>query len=70
MLSEVHRHFNPNKILLLAEGGVNQEFLAGKLEFIKSVQMIEGKTTVYICENYVCKLPTADVAKVAQLLSD
>ena len=70
MLSEVHRHFNPNKILLLAEGGVNQEFLAGKLEFIKSVQMIEGTTTVYICENYVCKLPTADVAKVAQLLSD
>ena len=25
---------------------------------------------VYVCENYTCKLPTSDLKKVVQLLSD
>jgi uncharacterized protein YyaL (SSP411 family) len=29
---------------------------------------LHGKTTAYVCENYACKLPTADPGKFAQLL--
>jgi len=27
-----------------------------------------GEATAYVCEDYACKLPTADVAEFAQLL--
>ncbi|NQU11221.1 thioredoxin domain-containing protein, partial [bacterium] len=68
LLREVHARFIPNKILLLADGAGGQAMLAGHLEFIKSVRMIDGKATAFICENYVCNLPTNDPAALARLL--
>ena len=32
--------------------------------------MIEGKTTVYVCEDTICKLPTANLKQIKRLLSD
>lgn len=32
--------------------------------------MIERKTTVYVCEDTICKLPTADLTQVRDLVSD
>jgi len=32
--------------------------------------MIEGKTTVYVCEDTICKLPTADLEQIKRLVSD
>ena len=32
------------------------------LEFIRGVKSIEGKATAYVCENYVCQLPTTDLS--------
>jgi uncharacterized protein YyaL (SSP411 family) len=29
---------------------------------------LEGRATAYVCENYACQLPTADVAALEQLL--
>ena len=69
MLREVHARFIPNKIILLAEGGAGQEFLARYLPFIQSVKMRGGKATAYICENYTCKLPTTDLGVLAKLLN-
>jgi uncharacterized protein YyaL (SSP411 family) len=69
MVREVHREFIPNKILLLADGANGQEFLAGNLEFIKSVKMLRARATAYVCENYVCKLPTDDLGKLRELLA-
>ncbi|MCI0490254.1 MAG: thioredoxin domain-containing protein [Blastocatellia bacterium] len=68
MLREVHKRYTPNKIILLADGGDGQQFLSHYIPFIKSISMIEGKATVYICENYACKLPTADLSVMAELL--
>ncbi len=68
MLREVHARFIPNKILLLADGGAGQKTLAGYIEFIKGVQMIDGKATAFVCENYVCKLPTTDPTTMIGLL--
>jgi DNA-binding NarL/FixJ family response regulator len=45
---EVHSHFTPNKVLLLADVAHGQKTLSEFLPFIKSVQMIGGKTTMYI----------------------
>ncbi len=69
MLRAVHQPFIPNKILLLADGGKGQVFLGQQLEFIKAVKALEGKATAYVCENYVCQLPTTDVATMKSQLT-
>lgn len=70
MLREVYSRFLPNKIILLADGDKAQERLATYLPFIKSITMLDGKATAYICENYTCKLPTTDVAVMVGLLEN
>ncbi len=68
MLREIHSRYLPNKIILLADGGEGQKQLSKYLSFIASVSMMDGKATAYVCENYVCKLPTSDVAVMGGLL--
>lgn len=69
LLEEVHSRFIPNKIILLADGGKAQEILVSYIPFVETVTMLEGKATVYICENYACQLPTSDLEVVAKLLT-
>ncbi|MGH9162260.1 MAG: thioredoxin domain-containing protein [Vicinamibacteraceae bacterium] len=68
MLRLVHDRFIPNKILLLADGGAGQRQLARWLPFVEGVSRKDGKATAYICEDYVCQLPTADLEVAARLL--
>ena len=69
LLRETHAHFIPNKIVLLADGGAGQQWLGGRLEFVKTVGPLDGKPAAYVCENFVCQLPTSDVAKLRALLA-
>jgi uncharacterized protein YyaL (SSP411 family) len=68
MLRLVHERFIPNKFLMLADGAAGQRQIARWLPFVDSIRQKEGKATAYICENYVCKLPTADLKVAAELL--
>ncbi len=68
LLREVHSRFQPNQVLLLADGGSGQETLAGHLEFIRDLRPIEGKATAFVCENDVCQLPARDVPALANIL--
>ena len=68
MLRELHKHYLPNKVILLADGGEGQRFLSQYISFIQSVNMHGGKATVFICENYICQLPTTDLKMMARLL--
>ncbi len=68
LLQLVWRRFIPNRILLLADGERGQRRLARWLPLISSVRMKNGRATAYICENYVCNLPTSDPKMVAKLL--
>jgi uncharacterized protein YyaL (SSP411 family) len=69
MLREVHRHFVPHEVLILADGGKDQQFFSDRVEFMKSVSEIDNKPTAYVCENFVCQLPTTDVKTLANLLT-
>ena len=69
LLRAVHSRFLPNRVILHADGGQGQEFLAASNPFLRSLGMVEGKPTAYICENYTCNLPTTDPDKVLELLS-
>jgi uncharacterized protein YyaL (SSP411 family) len=69
LLRVVHERFLPHRILLLADGGETQQRLAANLPFLATVTRKDGKATAYICENFVCRLPTNDPATVAKLLA-
>jgi uncharacterized protein YyaL (SSP411 family) len=70
LLRLIHERFLPDKILFLADGAKGQEQLAQWLPFLQGVTRKEGRATAYICEDYVCKLPTSDPKVVARLLDE
>jgi len=70
MLEEVYRHFLPNTLIIGADGGEGQKFLAQSVEAIRAIYPIEGKATAYICENFICNLPTNDRSTVARILAE
>ena len=68
LLEEVHRHFLPKTILLLADGGEGQKYLGEKNEAIRAMSLVEGKPAAYVCENFTCKAPVTDPKKLGELL--
>jgi uncharacterized protein YyaL (SSP411 family) len=68
LLAEVHRHFLPKKILILADGGEGQKFFSEKNEAIGAMTPIDGKPAAYVCENFTCKAPVTDPKALAELL--
>ena len=68
LLKVVHDRFIPNRILVLVEEGRQQELVAAQVPFVSGMGRRSGRATIYICENSVCRLPTADPAVAARLL--
>ncbi len=68
LLRLVWQRYIPNRVLLLADGAVGQKQLAQWVPSLASVRPKQGRATAYICENYICNLPTADPPTVARLL--
>src|SRR5216683_1059324 len=68
LLRQVYTRLLPNKVLLLADGGAGQQQLARWLPFVAGAHRMKDRATAYVCENYVCKLPTADPQMMARLL--
>ncbi len=70
LLRQVYTRLLPNKVLLLADGGAGQQQLARWLPFVAGAHRLQGHATAYVCENYVCKLPTTDPETMARLLDN
>jgi hypothetical protein len=68
LLREVNHRYQPNEILILADGGPGQAYFIQKIEFFKDVHPIDDKATAYVCQNFVCQLPTSDLAVISRLL--
>ena len=69
LLAEVHRHFLPNTIVLLADGAEGQRYLGQKLEAVREMSMVKGKAAAYVCENFTCQAPVTEVKELGKLLS-
>ncbi|HEX9615707.1 MAG TPA: thioredoxin domain-containing protein [Bacteroidota bacterium] len=65
----IHSMFLPAKILLLADEP-GREVLGTTLPVLNTVTTISGKAAAYVCENYSCRLPTADPDALAKLLDE
>jgi uncharacterized protein YyaL (SSP411 family) len=68
LLRLVWQRYLPNRVLLLVDGAEGQKQLARWVPSLATVTRKQGRATAYICENYVCNLPTADPPTVARLL--
>ncbi len=67
ILEAINNKFIPNKIIMLIDEKDRDE-IAKISPFTKSYTTLNNETTVYVCKNYKCSLPTTDVEKVLQLL--
>jgi uncharacterized protein len=59
-LKVVPQSYQPRQIVLLADGGENQEFLAQHVPKIADMAPINGKATAYVCRNFACDVPVTD----------
>ena len=69
IVSEVYKRFVPNKVMLLHPlSGPDAESITEIAPYVASQQLVNGKTTVYLCEDRICKLPVTDLADFKKLL--
>ncbi len=70
MLAELRKPFLPNKVVLLRPSNDDKAAAAlAKLAPYTETQLsLDGKATIYVCENFACQLPTADLGKMRELL--
>jgi uncharacterized protein YyaL (SSP411 family) len=70
LLRLVHDRFIPNKTLVVTDEGQAQERLKPLVPFVDGMTRRDGRATIYVCENYACRLPTSDLTVAARLLSE
>jgi uncharacterized protein YyaL (SSP411 family) len=69
MLAEVYTRYLPNRVILAADGGEGQAFLATRIDVMKDIKPLAGRATAYVCENYACQQPTNDVEVLRKQLA-
>ncbi|MCI5126241.1 MAG: thioredoxin domain-containing protein [Candidatus Electrothrix sp. AR5] len=69
MLGIVQRSWCPGRLLLLADGGENQEVLGKMLPFVRTVSMVNGQATAYFCRDYTCQLPVTDPEELEMIMA-
>lgn len=68
MFRIIRERYLPDLIVAWAGDDLQAESLSFELPLLKGRNMIEGRTTAYVCENYTCRLPVTDIpALQAQL---
>jgi uncharacterized protein YyaL (SSP411 family) len=67
LLQVLQARFAPNRVAVLVDAPA-RERLASWIPAVAGMDRQQGRATAYVCENYACKLPTADPEKLAELL--
>ncbi len=69
MLSEIKKHFLPNKSLIFRPTEKTSPEIDEFSNFVQYFDKFDGKATAYVCINKTCKTPTNDVNKALEYLS-
>ena len=64
----VRRRFLPHTVLLHADGGAGQQWLAAQNEAVGGMTPVGGQPAAYVCQNYACQAPITDPAALEKLL--
>jgi uncharacterized protein YyaL (SSP411 family) len=60
-IQAIHQRFLPRKVIMLADSAEGQKYLSQDNPFIAEIKPIDQKPTAFVCEDFVCKLPTNDL---------
>jgi uncharacterized protein YyaL (SSP411 family) len=70
LAKESRRRFLPHAVLLHADGGEGQKFLAGKNEAVGAMTPVNGKAAAYVCYKQACQPPVTTPEALAKLLEN
>ena len=68
VLREIHSRFLPNKIVALLDPSDGQSSADAAMPLTVGKTQIDGRATVYVCENYACQTPTTEIGELGTLL--
>jgi uncharacterized protein YyaL (SSP411 family) len=69
ILKTINSVFLPNKVIIILDKQSKKE-MEKIAPFTKDYEMLNEVTTVYICKNYKCELPTSDINKILEILTN
>ncbi|MBI4353835.1 MAG: hypothetical protein HY595_01220, partial [Candidatus Omnitrophica bacterium] len=58
----------PRAVLAVQPSNDDSAAIETLIPFIKAQRPLHGQATAYVCENYLCNLPTTDLTKLTELL--
>lgn len=64
----IHHRLLPHAVILHADGGEAQKYLAKNSPALAAMTPISGKPAAYVCENFTCQAPVTDAAELEKLL--
>jgi uncharacterized protein YyaL (SSP411 family) len=68
-VDEISRHFLPDKVIAFAGSRADDEAGPDLVPMTEGKIAIQGKPTVYICENYTCRDPVTELENLRRMLS-
>jgi len=69
MLAALREQYLPNKVVLLRQPGDNPP-VTKFAPYTEPMTEIRGKATAYVCRNYICRMPTADLEQLKKLIHE
>jgi uncharacterized protein YyaL (SSP411 family) len=69
ILKAINLAFVPNKVVILKTIDSPENEMTKTPDFIKDLKMINNKSTIYVCSNFSCKLPTNYINEMLKLVN-
>jgi hypothetical protein len=61
LLKAAGQGFHPDQVILFADGGAGQLWLTERVSSLAGMKPVNGKATLYRCENFTCSAPVTEV---------
>ena len=70
MIQAIHQRFLPRTVLVLHDPCHDPETVAALMPYLKAKPPLTGKSTAYVCQGYVCRLPVTTTNQLEALLDE
>ena len=64
LIAVARKGLHPDQVILLADGGDGQRWLAERIPSIAGMKPVNGKAALYRCENFTCSTPETDPSQI------